>query len=483
MSVDTRRVEHRAGNPNHKGTVVYWMQQSQRLRYNPAFELARELAIQRSQALWVIFILMPDVPEANVRHYRFMSQGLYECAQSFKEMGIEFFMGIGKPAAIIPKLEDQISVLVMDKGYLNWQREIREQVQQGLPHLDIYEVEADVIVPVQTTSSKEEYAAATIRPKLLKMLPYDLDFADHTIPSSDLRPLSSKPGEQFIEMDRFASETELWKLILDSIHADDSVSAVSHFTGGYSQAIKRLDLFVTQRVNGYAEFRNHPGLQHYSDLSPYLHFGQISPMEITLRVLQQFDRNPEDIAGLIRGKETLDQRFRDLASFLEELIVRRELSCNFCHFNHAYDEFSSLPSWARATLYDHLDDPRPFDYSLDRLENAQTDDPYWNLAQQEMLMTGKMNNYMRMYWGKKLIEWLPDPELAFRLMLWLNNRYELDGRDPNTYAGVAWCFGKHDRPWQSRSIFGSVRYMNKAGLDRKFDMRLYASRIEELNIG
>jgi len=477
--VSQGRISYREGKSQRKGDVVYWMQQSQRVWRNPAFEFSKHLATISSTPFWVLFALMADAPEANGRHYRFMIQGLFECAQALRKKGIGMFLGIGNPAEIMGRLQDQISILVMDKGYLNWQRDLRKGVKAALPAHEIYEVEADVHIPVEVVSSKEEYAAATLRPKILKILPYDLISGDASIETSGLPPTWNKTIPGLINMAGIANEAELWKLTVESIKPDDSVPP-GHFIGGYSQAKKRLDVFLRDRIHGYAEFRNHPGMQHFSDLSPYLHFGQISPSEISLRALDQFDARPEQMSDLIKSKGNHEPGYRDLAAFLEELIVRRELSCNFCHYNHAYDEFQSLPSWAKTTLYDHLADPRPHEYSLDRLENAQTDDHYWNLAQREMLVTGKMNNYMRMYWGKKLIEWLPDPELSYRLMLWLNNKYELDGRDPNAYAGVAWCFGKHDRPWQSRPVFGSVRYMNKAGLDRKFDMNIYAQKIEEL---
>ncbi|MGC9362125.1 MAG: deoxyribodipyrimidine photo-lyase, partial [Candidatus Syntrophosphaera sp.] len=217
-----------------------------------------------------------------------------------------------------------------------------------------------------------------------------------------------------------------------------------------------------------------------SGLSPYLHFGQISALEVALRVMEYAEIPAFEAANLIRDKSDLDPLQAGVASFLEELIVRRELSCNFCYYNEDYDNYNSIPLWARKTLNDHLGDARPYDYSLEELETARTDDPFWNAAQQEMLRTGKMHNYLRMYWGKKLIEWIPEPETAFGLMLYLNNKYLLDGRDPNSYAGVAWCFGKHDRPWQERDIFGKVRYMNANGLKRKFDMQGYLEKVRGL---
>jgi deoxyribodipyrimidine photo-lyase len=195
-------------------------------------------------------------------------------------------------------------------------------------------------------------------------------------------------------------------------------------------------------------------------MSPWLHFGQISPLVIALKVMKT--QSP--------GKE----------AYLEELIIRRELAMNYTYYNPFYDSFEGLNDWAKKTLKEHEKDKRPYRYSIDELEQAQTHDPYWNAAQEEMRITGKMHGYMRMYWGKKILEWMKSPEEAFSTALYLNNKYELDGRDPNGFAGIAWCFGKHDRPWFERPIFGKIRYMNANGLKRKFNAEAYVDKIKKL---
>ena len=167
-------------------------------------------------------------------------------------------------------------------------------------------------------------------------------------------------------------------------------------------------------------------------------------------------------------------------AFLEELIARRELAANFVYYNSKYDSIDCLPDWCTKTLGDHEGDPREYIYSLEEFEAAETHDPYWNAAQRQMVITGKMHGYMRMYWGKKILEWSPSPRVAYETALYLNDKYELDGRDPNGYTGVAWCFGKHDRPWKERPVFGKVRYMNDRGLRRKFDADLYVRKVEGL---
>jgi deoxyribodipyrimidine photo-lyase len=251
--------------------------------------------------------------------------------------------------------------------------------------------------------------------------------------------------------------------VLDKLRIDRSVGRVETYKSGTTIAENLLTDFIVNKLDLYEDGRNEPAAGCVSNMSPYLHFGQISPLYVAREILS---------AKNVKKK--------NVEAYLEELIVRRELSMNFCHCNSQYDSFDSLPDWAKKTLRKHARDKREYDYSLPELEHARTHDPYWNAAQKEMVLTGKMHNYMRMYWGKKIIEWVKRPEDAFRIALHLNNKYELDGRDPNSYAGVAWCFGKHDRPWSERPILGNVRYMNSAGLERKFDMEAYIRKVEDM---
>jgi len=241
------------------------------------------------------------------------------------------------------------------------------------------------------------------------------------------------------------------------------VDKTEHFKGGVSEAKKRLEKFIENKLQDYPKLRNDPTVDYQSNLSPYLHFGQISPIHIASEILSA--------KSATEAKE----------AYLEELILRRELAANYVQYNNDYDAFKGLPEWAKRSLHNHTKDPRKYLYNLEELENAQTHDPYWNAAQNEMRLTGKMHGYMRMYWGKKIIEWTATPEIAFKTALQLNNKYELDGRDPNGFAGVSWCFGKHDRPWGERPIFGNVRYMNDNGLRRKFDADKYVENVKHLN--
>jgi deoxyribodipyrimidine photo-lyase len=239
---------------------------------------------------------------------------------------------------------------------------------------------------------------------------------------------------------------------------DKSVKPVDRFTGGSNQAKRFLKDFLENKIQNYTSQRNNPNMDSTSNLSPYLHFGQISSVYIALETMK-----------IKNGSE----------EFLEELIVRRELSRNFVFYNEEYDSIKGVHNWARESLEKHKSDMRKYIYSKEEFEKAETHDEYWNAAQRQMVKTGKMHGYMRMYWGKKIIEWTKTPQEAFNIALFLNNKYELDGRDPNGFTGVAWCFGKHDRPWVERPIFGKIRYMNANGLKRKFNADAYAERYKK----
>ncbi|MCZ2845589.1 MAG: deoxyribodipyrimidine photolyase, partial [Candidatus Bathyarchaeota archaeon] len=246
------------------------------------------------------------------------------------------------------------------------------------------------------------------------------------------------------------------KNVISLLGIDKGIKKVPNFQGGNSVAKKHLEIFLKNKLDKYDELRNDPSLDFLSNMSPYLHFGQISPLYIALKV--------QDIES--PGKN----------AYLEELIIRRELSINYIFYNHNYDNLNGLPAWSKETLRQHEKDQRDYIYSKSELENAETHDPYWNAAQNEMKLKGKMHGYMRMYWGKKIIEWSQSPQKAYKIALHLNDKYELDGRDSNGYTGIAWCFGKHDRPWKERKIFGKVRYMSAGGLERKFNIEKYANK-------
>jgi deoxyribodipyrimidine photo-lyase len=428
--------------------VLYWMQASQRTEYNHALEYAISKANDLLQPVVVFFGITDHFPEGNERHYYFMLEGLWEVKRSLEKRGIKLVIRIRTPELGIVTLAKDASLVMVDRGYLRIQKEWRKDVAQRLT-CPLIQVESDVIVPVEEASPKEEYAAATFRPKIHKKLDHFL------VPLKEREPVADSLSLQFDCLDLEDMDQVLLKLPIDR-----SVKRVHEFPGGTKEAKRHLATFLEKRLDHYADLRNDPTIDSLSMMSPYLHFGQISPLYIALKALET--KSP--------GQE----------AFLEELIVRRELSMNFVFYHEKYDSFESIPEWARKTLKAHQKDKRPYVYTLQELESAKTHDPYWNAAQKEMVLKGKMHGYMRMYWGKKILEWSKTAEEAFRNALHLNNKYELDGRDPNGFTGVAWCFGKHDRPWGGRPIFGNIRYMNDKGLMRKFDGDEYVKMITNL---
>jgi deoxyribodipyrimidine photo-lyase len=392
----------------------------------------------------VYFGLTDTFPEANARHYCFMLEGLKEVQAVLRDKGIGLAVERCSPEIGAVEYAGNASLVVCDRGYLNIQKRWREHVSKSIA-CPLIQVESDVIVPVEAVSPREEYSAATLRRKLQRLLPQYLN------------PLVQQvPAVAFTRFDFAGYDISDTSRVLAELDIDRTVKPSSLYHGGAAAAGKRLQEFIEHKLPGYAELRNDPNADALSHLSPYLHFGQISPSYIASAV----------------GRHGGD----NAAAFLEELIIRRELSLNFAYYNPRYDSFLGLPDWARQTLSAHGRDARQYLYTRAELEQAHTHDSYWNAAQREMVTTGKMHGYMRMYWGKKTLEWSAVPREAFETALYLNNKYELDGRDPNGYAGVAWCFGKHDRPWPQRPVFGSVRSMTADGLKRKFDADRYARK-------
>ena len=424
--------------------ILYWMQASQRVEYNHALEYSIEMANKYKKPLIVFFGLTDNFLDANLRHYQFMLEGLLDVKKELEKKDIKFIIRKTSPELGVIDLAKQACIVITDRGYLNIQKKWRKYASEKI-RCPFIQVESDVVIPIEVTSIKEEYSAATIRKKI------NLKLKDF------LKPIKNKVAfKDSLDLKLDSIEISNINKVLSSLNIDRSVKPVEKFKGGTTEAKKHLNFFIKKRIYKYHIYKNDPNKDYISNLSPYLHFGQISPVYIALKC--------SEISG------------KGVSSFLEELIVRRELSMNYVYYNVDYDNFNGLPSWAKNSLKKHEMDKREYIYSIDEFEEAETHDPYWNAAEKQMLKFGKMHGYMRMYWGKKIIEWTKKPEDAFYIGVYLNNKYEMDGRDPNAYAGVAWCFGKHDRPWSERPIFGNVRYMNANGLRRKFDVESYSKK-------
>ncbi|HEX6174167.1 MAG TPA: deoxyribodipyrimidine photo-lyase [Candidatus Binatia bacterium] len=430
--------------------VLYWMQQSQRAEYNHALEYVIEQANELKLPVRVVFGLTDDYPEANLRHYTFMLEGLSETQAALTKRGIPMSVQKGDPAKVALKAAREAALLVCDRGYLRHQKRWRRQVAEAAP-CRVVQVESDVIVPVRAVSDKREVAARTLRPKIHKQLgKFLVEMAETKVARR------SAPGELAgIDLNDLEGTLKLLKI-------DRSVHPVGRFfTGGLSQAKNRFAIFLQRKLAHYRDNRNQPQTDYVSHMSPYLHFGQISPLYLALRVWR---RRAADRANA--------------ETYFEELVVRRELSMNFVEFTDVYDSITCLPEWAKETLNNHRRDTREQLYSPAEMERAKTHDRYWNAAWLEAKRTGYMHSYMRMYWAKQILRWTRSPEEGFDTALALMNKYFLDGRDANSYAGVAWVFGNHDRPFYDREVFGTVRSMTASGLERKADMDAYIAKVE-----
>jgi len=431
--------------------VLYWMQSSQRADDNPALALAVQRADDLSVPLIAAFVVDDDYPDASERPFAFMLEGLAETCAILAEHDVRLIGRRGDPVEAIATLADEAALVITDTAYLQPARGWREALAKRLD-VPLLRVESDVAVPVELASDKREYAARTIRKKIDA-------HRDDQLQRVRLRA----PGKSSLSLDiDDACDFSDPEALLAALDIDRSVPRVTRFKGGPGEAGKRLTRFLRQSLDGYAARDPDPARRDSSELGPYLHFGQIGIGEIVDKVQRASSGSDED-------KE----------AFLEELIVRRELTRNYTWYTPDYDRFAELPDWATTTLAEHRDDEREKRYTRDELDEATTDDPYWNAAMLEMKHTGYLHNHLRMYWGKRVIGWCNTPEYAYRTLLWLNNRYFLDGRDSNSYANVAWVFGLHDRAWTEREVFGKVRYMNANGLERKIDTDAWLQAVRE----
>ena len=435
--------------------VQYWMQQAMRAEGNPALDHAIELANGLKLPVLVSFGLTGKTsepyPEANLRHYVFLLEGLREVEATLARRGVAFVIRHGAPDAVTLALSRDAALLVCDRGYLAPQREWQRAVV-GKVTCRTVEVETDAVVPLEAASGKHEVGARTLRPKIMRL--WDEYLRDHRAPTVKVKATKLDIRSDVDLSDPLAAAGKLT--------IDGSVGPVARFTGGLSAARERLARFLDGGFDGYAESRGQPERATVSHMSPYLHFGQISPVEIALR-----------------AKAARKGGADDKASFLEELIVRRELAQNHCWYEPRYATYEAVPEWARRSLDEQRRDKRPYLYDREELEVGRTHDTYWNAAMSEMRETGYMHNRMRMYWGKKILEWSRTPEEGFATTLAMNNKFFVDGRDANSFTNVAWVYGLHDRPWFRRPIFGIVRYMGENTL-KKFDRDGYVRSVEAL---
>ena len=455
FAVDRRVTVRRDGAPKAESAcVVYWMQRAQRGLNNAAVDCAVNIANELGLPLLVYFSAISNFPNANLRHYVFLNQGLPDVEADLAERNISFIVRRPPDNSLDKFLEEvNAAILIGDENPCRdperWRHVIAKRIR-----IPFWTVDADVVVPSKLFP-KAQYGAYVLRPKLYRELPNYL----HPLKNPSAQYAWARPKN----FDSFSVDGDItagWK------NFDRTVGPVEGWTGGSHTARKRLQFFVQHLLADYDKQRNQPTVDGTSRLSPYLHFGHIGPTEIALAV---------DAAV---NKHTSLKEARN--SFFNELLVWRELAINFVKYTPNYDSSECAEPWARQSLAEHTRDRREWTYTLEQLERGETHDELWNASQLQMVHFGWMHNYMRMYWGKKILEWSREPATAFAHAVALNDKYQMDGRDPNGYAGIAWAIvGKFDRAWFDRPIFGKVRYMSAASTGKKFDSQGYIAMVRE----
>jgi deoxyribodipyrimidine photo-lyase len=438
--------------------VLYWMQMFKRVDANHSLIWAIRKANELRLPLVVYEGLKYYYPWASDRIHTFILEGVEEKRREFERLGIRYLFYLqqdgSSPRSVVAALSKDAALIVTDDFPCFIVPEHNRRTAER-SEIAVHAVDSNGIIPM-SKFDKEEYAAYTIRPKIKKMLDrYLVPVPEDSVERSSIGIDIDDGFETIVTADNIAS-------LVVGCDIDHSVTPSSSYHGGTANGRKRLSRFITDILCNYNEARNKPDRDGSSRLSSYLHFGFLSPIEIALAV--------RDADAPQESKD----------AYWEELIVRRELSYNMTRFNDKYDSLEALPAWVHKTMRAHTDDERSHLYSLEQLETGETHDELWNACQREMVETGEMHNYVRMLWGKNVIAWSPSYEVAFETLVHLNNKYCLDGRNPNSYAGILWCFGKHDRPWMERPVFGQIRYMTSGSTGKKFDSKRYIEWTKEL---
>lgn len=429
------------------GPVIYWMSRDQRAVDNWALCHAGRLARDTGRECRVVFSVVDAFLEAGKRGFDFMIKGLKEVEAYLHDINIPFHLVPGEPSTMIPQFVNEIGagVLITDFDPLRIKQRWTERITRQID-IPFLQVDTHNIVPCWEAYPKAAYGAHILRKRIMNKLPeFLVDFPE---------PPALNQSPNLPDND--------WKTVEDAVDRMGPPLPVAWCVPGTSGGMEMLREFIDMRLDHYSEYRNDPVRDGQSDLSPWLHFGQIAPQRAALEIQASGSPGTGDA--------------------LEQLIVRRELSDNYCYYVPDYDRVEGFPEWAKSSLEAHAGDPREAVYTREEFESAETHDRLWNAAQKEMMIRGKMHGYMRMYWAKKILEWSPGPKQALETAVYLNDHYSLDGRDPNGYAGISWSIGgRHDRPWFERPIFGKIRYMSFNGAARKFDIEAYIRRVNALD--
>jgi deoxyribodipyrimidine photo-lyase len=447
MKIDERRIMSlRDGSADVTAPVLYVVARDQRVRDNQALHHALSLANERKVPLLVLFALGPMFQNGSARHNEWMVASLRELESNLAKKDIPFFVEMGVWSEVVAHFVTmhQIGEVVLDFNPLQPVRTWREELRDKLT-IPVTVVDAHNVIPCWVTSPKAEFAAYTIRPKVHRLLP------EFLVPVPALPPVKVPYTKKVPAID--------WEAVRAFRQCDYTEVVPTTYVPGEAAAHQMLRDFIEHRLATYATDRNDPTKAGVSGLSPYIRWGNISVMRIALAI------------------QAADAPGDDKEAFLEELIVRRELAENYCFYTKDYATVGAAHAWAQETIREHAKDKREYLYTYQEFRDSLTHDDLWNAAQRQMVAEGKMHGFLRMYWAKKILEWTPDAQTAIDIALRLNDHYELDGRDSNGVAGVMWSVcGVHDRAWNTRPIFGKIRYMNYAGCKRKFDVKAFVAR-------
>ncbi len=468
MSVNPLRIQNLTSAEYKGGTVIYQMCRDIRAHDNDALLFVQELAKSHNSQLIVNYgIWNYEWEGATKRFYDWVLPSLQEVEKELRKHQIPLVVTFeekklfeNNATSSIPK---HVGAIIIDQLPLHFMKKWKEIFINHHGSLPLYEVDAHNCIPVWQTSQKQEFAAHTIRRKIHVQLS---DFLE------DHGKLAMHHENEILL--KTITPTD-WNDIASKIKCREDVSGTGSFTPGPKAGEKILTDFFTHKLTQYDESRNKINEDGQSNLSPYISHGNISRRRIILELLRVTGIAIEDAFDDVKNGS--NGKMGSIAAFIEECVIRAEVSENFCYYNTSYDLFEGFPSWSQVTLQKASSDERIYIYTCDEFEKALTHDPLWNAAQMQMVSTGKMHGYMRMYWAKKILEWSTSPREAMSIAVYLNDTYELDGRDPGGYVGCAWSIGGvHDRPWFGRPIFGAIRYMAESGVAKRGKVKEYIEK-------
>lgn len=464
MPINPLRVKKLSESTYAGGTVIYQMCRDIRAHDNDALLFAQQLAKERGAELIVNYVIWNYTwVGATRRFYDFVVPSLQETETTLRAHAIPLVVTFKEKNETMKNVSSSIGAVVIDQLPLRFMKKWKEDFLKHHTDTPLYEVDAHNCIPVWETSPKQEFAARTIRSKIHAKLPLFLE--DHSMLAhhdANTELLKTLPPID-------------WNNLSKKIICDERVSGIGSYVAGEKAAKRMLSDFLHTRLESYDTNRNNINIEGQSNLSPYITHGIISRRRIILDLLTISKISIEDAFDAVKNGS--NGSMGSVAAFIEECVIRSELCDNYCYYNDHYDTVSGFPTWSQETLRKARTDTREYLYSKEEFQSAKTHDNLWNGAQMQMMTTGTMHGYMRMYWAKKILEWTTSPEEALDIAIYLNDTYELDGRDPNGYVGCAWSIGGvHDRPWFGRPVFGTVRFMARSGVEKRGDVNAYIEK-------